>query len=112
MDLFYLWLKYSSSVEKEYFKCLIKKTGVLADFVGYIDLKNSDNLEVLQHKYLTYALKFKNSTSRFMLFGKTGFLPLESSLLKAIMLCLFVPPPHPRHSEYDRGLRSEASRVR
>ena len=39
--------------------------------------KNCNKLEVLQHKYIRYALKLKNSTSRLMLLGETGFLPLE-----------------------------------
>ena len=39
--------------------------------------KHCNKLEVLQHKYLKYALKLKNSTSRLMLLGETGFLPLE-----------------------------------
>ena len=45
-----------------------------AEIYGF---KNCNKLEVLQNKYLRYALKLKNSTPRLMLLGETGLLPLE-----------------------------------
>ena len=45
-----------------------------AEIFGF---KSCNQLECLQHKYLKYALKLKNSTSTAMLLGETGFLPLE-----------------------------------
>ena len=39
--------------------------------------KNVQCLEKVQLKYLKYALKLKSSTSTNMLYGETGFLPIE-----------------------------------
>ena len=53
-----------------------------AEIYGF---KNCSQLETLQHKYLKYALKLKNSTPTSMILGETGYLPLEYHIKIKIM---------------------------
>ena len=69
----------SSSNSQSYFFYSLHKIVAPCTLYGakIYGFKNYSQLETLQHKYLKYALKLKNSTPTSMIQGETGYLLLE-----------------------------------